>query len=293
MAFAPHTCPRSECPQGPRASFVKKGFFKLKRNAQKVRRYQCKHCKKTLSSHTFQETFKQKKPHLNDAIAKLLSEGLPLRGIARILGINYKTVYRKFLWLADHLPETQGLKWSSQKLYFDELETLEHTKLKPLSVGLIVDGSYQILGACVASMPCKGHLASLSRKKYGPRPDERFERLNELFQKTAKKLKFLSSPLEIVTDAKPGYKALVKKHFPDLVHTQVLSRKVEQPDLLKNKKMWDPLFALNQRCAKLRAHIRRLTRRSWCTTKKPENLQRHLDLYIHYNNHVFLTNNCR
>ncbi|MBK7963583.1 MAG: hypothetical protein IPK04_21735 [Bdellovibrionales bacterium] len=47
-----------------------------------------------------------------------------------------------------------------------------------------------------------------------------------------------------------------------------------------HKKRFDPLFAVNQRCAKLRSDIRRLTRRSWCTTKKPENLQGQLDLYI-------------
>jgi hypothetical protein len=50
----------------------------------------------------------------------------------------------------------------------------------------------------------------------------------------------------------------------------------------------DPLFAINHTCAILRANINRLIRKTWCTTKKKDNLQRHLDLFIAYFNTVYL-----
>ncbi|MFN8847881.1 MAG: hypothetical protein ACK5W9_13605, partial [Bdellovibrionales bacterium] len=50
------------------------------------------------------------------------------------------------------------------------------------------------------------------------------------------------------------------------------------------KKIFDPIFATNQRMAKLRDHIKRLTRRSWCTTKKLINLENHVYLFMAENN---------
>ncbi len=58
-------------------------------------------------------------------------------------------------------------------IQFDELQTIEHTKYKPLSVVMAVcKESRQIVGFQVSKMPATGHLAKLSRKKYGSRPDE-------------------------------------------------------------------------------------------------------------------------
>jgi len=50
----------------------------------------------------------------------------------------------------------------------------------------------------------------------------------------------------------------------------------------------DPMFAINQRCASLRADVNRLIRRSWCTTKKSNHLHKHLMIYSCYNNGVNL-----
>ena len=59
-------------------------------------------------------------------------------------------------------------------IQFDELQTIEHTKLKPLSVAMAVSTKdRRIIGFRVASMPATGHLANVSRKKYGSRPDHR------------------------------------------------------------------------------------------------------------------------
>jgi hypothetical protein len=61
-----------------------------------------------------------------------------------------------------------------ESFQFDDLETIEHTKCRPLSVTIAVeDKTRKILGFEVSQMPAKGHLARYSVKKYGYRKDER------------------------------------------------------------------------------------------------------------------------
>lgn len=146
----------------------------------------------------------------------------------------------------------------------------------------MVNESYQILGVQVSEMPAKGRLAAFSVLKYGPRKDDRESGLNELFQTVKNQLQ--DTPKEIKSDAKSSYRKFVEKYYPESNYeTYNRANKEKHRDRLHEKmqkKKYDPLFALNQRCAKLRCDIRRLTRRSWCTTKKIENLQGHLDLYM-------------
>jgi len=57
---------------------------------------------------------------------------------------------------------SQGLS----QIQFDDLETSEHTKCKPLSVALAVEPrSRKILAFSVSQMPSKGRLARISRRK--------------------------------------------------------------------------------------------------------------------------------
>ena len=197
--------------------------------------------------------------------------------------MTYKNTYRKFLWLKTVIDLNRAkLKFFASTLQFDELETIHHTKCKPLSVALMVNEKYVLLGAQVAEMPAKGRLAAFSRKKYGPRQDERHQKLRQLFRETKERLQ--ERPMIIESDQKPGYENCVTEFFKEVRY-----QRHKSPDRVKlqerlheksNKKRFDPLFAINQKCALLRSHIKRLTRRSWCTTKKPENLQLHLDLFI-------------
>ncbi len=46
------------------------------------------------------------------------------------------------------------------------------------------------------------------------------------------------------------------------------------------KKQFDPLFSVNHTFATMRAKINRLNRRTWCTTKLPERLADHIDIFI-------------
>lgn len=285
MSFRPLHCSNTDCPfhQSVGGTFIKKGFFKVRRLNQYIRRFECKQCHCTFSSRSFKPDFRHKKMDLNKPLQQLLTEGNSIRASARILNMTYKNTYKKFLWLIKQAKVTrERLIFSAKKIYFDEMETIHHTKCKPLSIAVAVNEDYQILALQVAEMPAKGRLARFSVMKYGPRKDERDSVMGEVFRCLKNRLS--RPPENIYSDAKSSYRKHVEGTFPQSTY-EVHNRadKERHRDRLHeklHKKRFDPLFAVNQRCAKLRSDIRRLTRRSWCTTKKPENLQGQLDLYI-------------
>lgn len=221
---------------------------------------------------------------LNPIFAKLLSEGNSLRGISRILGLTYYNTYKKFLWFKNIVEEHQkSLRFSAEELQFDELETIHHTKCKPLNLVIVLNEKNQLMSAKVAEMPAKGRLAEFSRRRYGLRKNERVQKLQEAFAEVTERL--INRPRLIKSDAHPVYRKIVQKYFSDCSYQQFV-RKKEKNKLRErmheklNKKRYDPIFKVNHKCAILRDRIKRLVRRSWCTTKKVENLQLHLDLLI-------------
>jgi len=173
------------------------------------------------------------------------------------------------------------------QLQFDEMETLEHSKLKPLSIPLVVTKDRKILAFDVARMPAKGKLAALSVEKYGRRKDER----RKVMRSVLLGLKEIVSDEAIFeSDENPHYPTLLKKIFPLASHQTTKGRRgcvVGQGELKKIP--WDPLFSLNHTAAMFRANVNRLFRRTWCTTKKPERLRDHLALYVNYHNQVLTT----
>jgi transposase-like protein len=297
MHFSPQVCTNDQCPSRHlkiKSQFIKKGFFRIKRLQQRVRRFQCTLCKKTLSSRTFKADYKHKKMDLNKTLAELLVQGTSLRASSRLLGLTYMNTYLKFLWLRKVINLRQGqLRFSAQNLQFDELETIHHTKCKPLSIALVASNRHELLAAQVAEMPAKGRLAEFSRIKYGPRKDERLEQMLKAL-KLAKQRVHGSVVIKLESDAKPGYQKLCRTVFEDVEYVQHVSRQDRKrlQDRLHEKaqkRRFDHLFAINHQCARLRDRIKRLVRRSWCTTKKPENLQLHLDLYVAMQNQLLFS----
>ena len=220
---------------------------------------------------------------LNSKLADLLSRGSSIRDSARILGLTYRNAYLKFLWLAEQSRlKNSVIKYNAKVVQFDEMETIHHTKCKPLTIALMVSENYELLEAQVAEIPAKGRLSQFSVKKYGKRLDKSHEALSLCFGHLAQKLE--SSPIKMMSDAKPGYRKFVRKYFENtLYETHSRANKDRHRDRLHEKaerRVFDPMFAVNQKCAKLRASVRRLTRRSWCTTKKVENLQGHLEIFM-------------
>lgn len=213
------------------------------------------------------------------------------RRISKVLKINRKTVARKLVFLAFHARRFNSKRFNKleglKNVQFDDLETIEHTKCKPLSVTLAVEKHTRvIIDFKVSPMPAKGHLAKKAFKKYGPRQDLRSQARGLLFQKLSSKLS-VGSVIE--SDDNPHYKGDVKKLIPQAIHKTYLGQRgavVGQGEL--KKVVFDPLFSLNHTFAMLRANINRLFRKTWCTTKLPHRLSDHIDLYVYYHNEVLL-----
>ncbi|MCE3011142.1 MAG: hypothetical protein LW875_11085 [Proteobacteria bacterium] len=277
------------CPKCQSILVQRKGFFRQKISRKYVQRYWCKNCQTKFSASTLTCSYRQKKPFLNRTIFLNLCSGLSLRRTAANLGVSYNLVYSRFLWLSQlaEQKQVQFLKQLSKtsELQLDEMESIEHTKLKPLTIPLLVDDQQRILGVACGCLPAKGYLAEISRKKYGIRSNQSEALIKELLQALPANI----TPLMIKSDGKPSYRALIKQRFPGSIHQTCVRKDPktrEQLYLNLEKKRFDPMFALNQRCAKLRADINRLIRRSWSTTKKIENLKKHLMIYVCYNNQI-------
>ena len=202
-----------------------------------------------------------------------------------IFGISRTTVARKLIFLgseARRIFDSQSHP-QTEIAEFDDLETFEHTKFKPVSVTLMVEHkTRRILGFEVAKMPAKGLLAAMARKKYGKRKDEREKKRRELFKNTAPKI--IKTAL-LKSDENPHYPKTVKEFFPHCKHTTFKGRRgcvVGQGELKRGG--FDPLFSLNHTCAMFRANINRLFRRTWCTTKRVERLADHIAVYVNFHN---------
>lgn len=286
-------CPVPECPSRKPAPLpgriVRRGTFFRRSDGQRIPRFECRHCGRFFSSATLYPCYRQKKRKLNHRVYVLLNSGVSQRRAALILGVNPKTVIRKFRFLAAQSRMRQEAWLRSRTegslayLQFDDLETSEHSKCKPLSVTLAVDPvSRKILRFQVSRMPAKGPLARVAFRKYGPRPDERPQGWNEFFQA----LKPIADPSALwLSDQNPHYPRHLKRHHPHAMHLSVKGQRgciAGQGELKKTG--YDPLFPLNHTCAMLRANLNRLFRRTWCTTKTVQGLVDHLSLYVTFHN---------
>ena len=287
-------CPYSEkslVVSGSRTPVVRVGTYFRKSDRLLIQRYRCKDCRKTFSEASASDCFGQKKRQMNPLVVKLLLGGFSQRRTAFVLNLTRQTIARKIMHMGKKaefiLPQLNRLQPKAKIVEFDDLETFEHSKCKPLSVSLMVEHhSRWIMGFRVSQMPAKGHLAQISVQKYGPRKDHRKTSRNALFQELKD---FIEPNALIKSDQNPHYPSDVKRHFPKADHQAFKGRRgcvVGQGELKRGG--FDPLFSLNHTCAMMRDNIKRLARRTWCTTKLPKCLSYQIALYALYHNLVLL-----
>jgi len=272
---------------------IRKGFYYRKDDSRKIACFKCKKCNKKFSSATFKLEYRHKKRRINYELFKLLASGMSMRRCARHLDVHQKTIHRKVIYLAKKARKTNeefllSLRSNPvEHLQFDDLITSVHTKLKPASVTIAIDAQKRfILGVEVGSIPAFGHLAELSRRKYGRRKNEHEAKLNALLERISPSILPMA---KVETDEHRLYAPAVQKFFPRAEHWQYKGEKgcvAGQGELKKIH--YDPLFKINHTCAMLRANVNRLIRRTWCTSKNLDMLKNHLDIYIAYHNHILL-----
>lgn len=283
------------CPQNiscGKTPVIKTGRYYRKSESRWIQRFQCKSCGTHFSAATGTLEFKQHKRRENLPLQRLLASGVSMRRSAFLLRINRRTVDRKLVYLAKkarlkHIVFLQRLRGKVESLQFDDLVTSEHTKMKPLTVSVAVDAKERyILSAKVGRIPAFGLLAERSRRKYGPRVNEHSKTLRAMFEEMSTTV----APLALVnSDEHPRYPEFVTHYLPGRDHRRHPGGRgtVAGQGEMK-KKYFDPIFILNHSCAMLRANLNRLIRRTWCTTKKAERLQMHLDVFIDFYNRLYL-----
>ena len=280
-------CPHCLLSESVRPKVVRRGTFWRKSDGRAIQRFRCLSCTKGFSRATIHPCYRQNKRQMNEKVRGLLSSGVSQRRIARLLRLSRTTVVRKFLFIAKHacleMDEANRRAPPAMIVEFDDLETIEHTKLKPLSVTVAVESkTRRILGFEVSQMPANGLLARRSIKKYGPRRDQRSTGRRRLFQKIKP---FIAENAELKSDENPHYPSDVARYLPECQHVTFKGQRGSTTGQGELKKVrFDPLFSLNHTCAMLRANVNRLIRKTWCTTKRADRLQAHLAIYAHYHN---------
>ncbi|MCT4641318.1 MAG: hypothetical protein N4A33_03405 [Bacteriovoracaceae bacterium] len=287
-------CPNNQCKFYQKSSqVIKNGHFKRKSDSRYIQKFKCKHCLKQFSKATFTLEKYQKKRRINLKVLEAISSGVSMRRLAKHLRVDKKTIKRKVDYLAKKVEPKNSrflTKLTRDKvthMQFDDLITTHHTKLKPLSVSIAVDANRRfILGAKVSTIAAFGHLSKISKRKYGYRKSDHKQALNELFFQIRS---CVAKDALVRSDEHMNYPAVVKRHLPLVTHQRFKGGRAciaGQGELKKLSN--DPLFCINHTCAMFRANINRLIRKTWCTTKDPSMLQKHIDIFIYYFNQIYL-----
>lgn len=290
-------CPSKECSLSLSSpKLIRKGFYYRTSDRHYVQRWQCQVCKLNFSAARFGACYWQKKRFINKKLFEYLASNNSSNRCAYLLGVNRKTIARRLLFLGAMARANQDKFRSGlgnvKFIQFDDLETIEHSKCKPLSVAIAVaKNSRIILGFSISQMPAKGLLAKRSVRKYGHRTDQRSQGWNELFSSVKP---IVAPEVILMSDSNPTYPDYVKTHFPNAEHKVFKGGRGASTGQGELKRLvFDPLFTLNHTFAMLRANVCRLIRKTWCTTKKMERLRDHISIYVDFHNRILLRNTPR
>jgi transposase-like protein len=266
---------------------IKKGFYTRRSDRKRIQRYFCLKCQRRFSDQTHRIDYRHRKRYINQQVFRLLCKGVSQRSCALIVGVQPPAIairIERFAAVAEkNLKITNSKAKKSQTILIDEMESFEHTKCKPLTIPIAVeDKTRRILALDVGKIAAKGHLAVISRKKYGHRKCERERVLNNVFKEITK---YCEDDVVIKSDLSRHYPAKIKKFFPRATHLGFKGRRgavVGQGELKRGG--FDPLFSLNHTYAMIRDNLKRLTRKTWCTTKRPNNLIKLIYIYSWFHN---------
>lgn len=171
---------------------------------------------------------------------------------------------------------------NTDKMYFDEMETFEHSKVYPVSVGIAYDSRYKrIVDMRVAEIKLKGALKKkviadcngILPAKIANRPYNAPAMLEELMKSVKKSL---SPNGELYSDDGLTYPALVAKCLPTTI------KFIQEPSKIKLKKSQDRqgLGRFRSVCAYLRTYTGTMGRRKLNTAKNMKSLSDHFYLMI-------------
>lgn len=171
-----------------------------------------------------------------------------------------------------HAAALAGESLRTTFVQFDEMQTFEHAAPKALTIALAIRAKTgQILSAKVGKIPANGHLAAIGKSKYEWTENQSPAVCLAALQEAALAVK---EDATVMFDGATTYPGLVAKAMPT-VNAKVADYSEDG---------FDPLFRINHVCAKIRADMASMARRTWSTTKKMSGLQDRLDIFVAVNN---------
>jgi len=269
--------------------WIKTGYYRRRIDRRDVPRYRCRACGRSFSSQTFRPSYRERRPDTNGMVLRLLCSGVTIRRTAMLLGLHRDTVMHKMRVMADRTRAIHddnlakgGIKTSL--VQFDELQTFEHTRMKPISVAVAIRASTgEIIDIDVAMMSPSGATARTARERYPYWRESRLGARESVFRSIAKCAK---PGATIRTDACDHYPPIARRLVPGATVEPHMSPGNPDNPVTGG---FDPLFALNHLFATLRQDLSRLGRSTWATTKTLAGLLNHLMLYIAWRNRYDVT----
>lgn len=276
-------CPNCHCEKKVYAN----GFYVRRVDRRKIKRFRCVVCNQCFSQQTNRYDYRLKRVDINQICFREICSGVAYSDIARNLDLNYKAVIvrvKRFGGAAAKVLQRERKELEAlDHVMFDELETCEHTKCKPVTAAIAVEPKKRrVLGFAIGAIAAKGHLAKISRKKYGHRKCERQTVLDQLLINLKDCVK---NDAIFTTDMSHHYPPAIKKHFSHAIHDRKKGRRgcvTGQGELKEGG--FDPLFSLNHTYAMFRCKLKQLTRRTWAIPKIKERLNDLFSLYAVYHN---------
>ena len=297
--FKPPFCPNSVCQSethGDSFHYCRRGSYKRKCDGRRIPRFYCLTCDRGFSSQTFRGNFRYRLPILHHSLMGLLCSKVTRRQAARILGVNRKTVERRFKRFSKVARDFHFAQLEKKKIHggirgcfqIDELETFEHNRrIKPVTLAVTMERrTYFVMGAFAGAMASRGGL----NEKYKIRKLEieelegkrrsqsrlvirkSFQRLNNYLAERT--MVFLQS------DRKNTYRTELRRATGNRIRSH---ERISSKD---RRDYHNPLFPINHTLAMMRDGLSCLVRRSWGASKKRSGLSRHCWIWIAWRNYV-------
>ena len=290
--FQPLRCPYPSCRfhlHPPPLFCVRRGVYRPRCRNHPVQRFLCRACGRSFSRQTFRADFRHKKPHLNAPFLRLMVSCVAMRQAARFLQVARRTIEHRFRWLARHAANFQSNHLPDATLagpfQLDELESFESNRFQPVTVPVLIDRTtFFLVATAVGPLRRKGRLTSSQRQRralhearQGRRPTHSRRAVGRVLRRLLP-LTPPGAPVVLESDRKPLYGQMGRALFG--------SRFRWRPHPASGRRdRSNPLFPINHTNAWLRHFLSRLRRRSWCISKRRENLQSHLvvaALWVNY-----------
>jgi transposase-like protein len=292
MEFEPPFCPNTDCERhaAPRPRFfVRHGFYQPACRTELVPRFRCQGCRRTFSSQTFRQDYRDRRPEVNERLFENLVSGIGYRQSARLLKMGVHAVQwkaRKLARYAGQLHHNLSRQLPAGRTFvLDEEETYEHASIRTLTMPVLIEKDTWFVVATAVGPTRRLAPAGTARRRWqdheearlGVRPDRSRECVLKVLRQLDQRIDGAS--LVLRSDLKSSYATIAREVFGDRVQHERTSG--SDPRTIRN-----PLFPINTTLAMTRDNCGRLRRQSWLVTKKGAYLQSQMHQFVVYRNYV-------